>query len=93
MLKQAKAGGQLIVSRKWRRRKLEAVVAGRIWWDEMLGVIVVVVVVVAVELPMVGWLVVVGWVKSYRMGMGVQHRLGVGVAGVAAALLLLVVVR
>jgi len=68
--------------------------AGRIWWDEMLGVIVVVVVVVVVvvELPMVGWLVVVGWVKSYRMGMGVQHRLGVGVAGVAA-LLLLVVVR
>lgn len=79
------------MSRKWRRRKLEAVVAGCIWWDEMLGVIVVVVVVV-VELPMVGWLVV-GWVKSYRMGMGVQHRLGVGVAGVAAALLLLVVVR
>jgi len=52
-----------------------------------------VVVVVVVELPMVGWLVVVGWVKSYRMGMGVQHRLGVGVAGVAASLLLLVVVR
>jgi len=78
------------VGRRWRRRKLEAVVAGRIWWDEMLGVIVVVVVVVVVELPMVGWLVVVGWVKSYRMGMGVQHRLGVGVAGVAASL---VVVR